>query len=221
MGLTRWLVSPSTQQMTSALMAVMVILGNGVQLSEAADWEWSGEVSLKAGAHWWYAGAKNGAYADATMKFLCLKGKSVAAVEADAHSAWDGTTVETLAAGGTITCGKLYQFVFDEAHMMHRYKVDITDSGDYVFFTEHFPIEFESCETGHFFKTKELVDVEFSGEEGDHSGHDHGDHADDHDAAVTTTAPAAADDHDDHADHDDHDHGRRLLATGDDHDDHD
>ncbi|KAK3277790.1 hypothetical protein CYMTET_14228 [Cymbomonas tetramitiformis] len=168
---------------------------------EHHGWEWAGIVHLEPGSYWWYAGALNGEYADHTMKLLYVNGTSIEAAEESAEEIWeaggDGSPLES--EGLVSKHHQLYQFHFDDDSLVSRYQVNISEGGDYVFFTEHLPTEFESCESGHFFKNSDLVDVEFSAEEAGHD--DHGDH-DEHD----DHEDEEEDGHDDHG-HDDHGHG--------------
>ncbi|KAK3254078.1 hypothetical protein CYMTET_36691 [Cymbomonas tetramitiformis] len=95
--------------------------------------------------------------------------------------------------------------------------VNILSEGDYVFFTEHAPTEFESCESGHFLKSLQLVDVEFEKTAGCHEeADDHDDHAHEDADGHDDHAHEEADGHDDHAHEEEADGHDRLH----DHDDH-
>ena len=67
-----------------------------------------------------------------------------------------------------------YTLTFDDAKDMTVFSVEIPSSGQYTFFTEHMPFEFEADE--HFFKDLAAADVEPIAQEPDtgHAHHHHG-----------------------------------------------
>jgi zinc/manganese transport system substrate-binding protein len=87
-----------------------------------------------------------------------------------------------------------YVLSFDEAKKTTTFKVEIEADGQFAFFTEHMPFEFEDKE--HFFKDASGNDVEPIAQEPDTDNHAHG-----HDDRGKDKH--AKDDHDDHG-HDKH-----------------
>ena len=72
---------------------------------------------------------------------------------------------------------KAFVLNFDKRKESTFFKVDIKEDGQYIFFTEHMPFEFEA--TQHFFKDVLNSDVEPIAQvpdegEGHHHHHDHG-----------------------------------------------
>jgi zinc transport system substrate-binding protein len=145
------------------------------------SFEWAGVFELDEGDYTWTFTKVNGEYADPAMKMVILETD-----DADAHGI---TEVEELAeelmatseektSGSTLVPASMaYQLSFDENADVSSFTVTIEKKGNYVFFTEHMPFEFEADE--HFFKDVRRTNVEPLAEEPE-SGHDHAHAHDDH-----------------------------------------
>ena len=178
--------------------------------------EWAGVFDLPAGSYNWTFAKVNGDYADPAMKMVILKSGDIEASEEKAEALLSSADTKTKQHDDKLVAGEVaYVLSFDEAKKTTTFKVEIEADGQFVFFTEHMPFEFEDKE--HFFKDASGNDVEPIAQEPDTDNHAHGhdDHGKD---------KHAKDDHDDHG-HDKHakddhdDHGKDKHAK-DDHDDH-
>ena len=148
------------------------------------------------------------------MKMVILKSGDIEASEEKAEALLSSDDTKTKRHDDKLVAGEVaYVLSFDEAKKTTTFKVEIEADGQFAFFTEHMPFEFEDKE--HFFKDASGNDVEPIAQEPDTDNHAHGHekHAkDDHDDHGKDKH--AKDDHDDHGkdkhakdDHDDHGHG--------------
>ena len=168
--------------------------------------EWAGVFDLSAGTYDWTFAKVNGDYADPAMKMVILKSGDIEASEEKAETLLSSDDTKTKQHDDKLVAGEVaYVLSFDEAKKTTTFKVEIEADGQFAFFTEHMPFEFEDKE--HFFKDASGNDVEPIAQEPDTDNHAHGhdDHGKD---------KHAKDDHDDHGkdkhakdDHDDHGHG--------------
>jgi len=162
---------------TVLLVIVVVVLGGYFLLSKLAPthihaFEWAGVFDLEPGEYTWQMQKVEGSYADPAMKMLIVRTSSadVAGIEAKEDSAntlFEGSGInkndgETLIPGET-----LYNLILDDSKDAVKFTVSIIEAGAYIFFTEHFPYEFEATE--HFLKDINNEDVEPSAE---HPGYD-------------------------------------------------
>ena len=176
--------------------------------------EWAGVFDLSAGTYDWTFAKVNGDYADPAMKMVILKSGDIEASEEKAETLLSSDDTKTKQHDDKLVAGEVaYILSFDEAKKTTTFKVEIEADGQFAFFTEHMPFEFEDKE--HFFKDASGNNVEPVAQEPDtdNHAHDHEKHAkDDHDDHGKDKH--AKDDHDDHGkdkhaknDHDDHGHG--------------
>ncbi len=154
--------------------------------------EWAGLFALDAGDYTWTFAKVDGEYADPAMKMVILETDDTDAhgiehVEETAEELLTDSSAEEKTPGSALVPGDMaYHLSFDENVDISSFTVRIEQKGNYVFFTEHMPFEFEADE--HFFKDASGTNVEPLAEEPE-TGHDHG-HGD----------------HDEENGHDDHHH---------------
>ena len=152
--------------------------------------EWAGVFDLPAGSYNWTFAKVNGDYADPAMKMVILKSGDIEASEEKAEALLSSDDTKTKQHDDKLVAGEVaYVLSFDEAKKTTTFKVEIEADGQFAFFTEHMPFEFEDKE--HFFKDASGNDVEPIAQEPDTDNHAHGhdDHGKD---------KHAKDDHDDH-----------------------
>ena len=155
--------------------------------------EWAGVFDLPAGSYNWTFAKVNGDYADPAMRTVILKSGDIEASEEKAEALLSSDDTKTKQHDDKLVAGEVaYVLSFDEAKKTTTFKVEIEADGQFAFFTEHMPFEFEDKE--HFFRDASGNDVEPIAQEPDTDNHAHG--HDDHG-------------HDKHAkdNHDDHGHG--------------
>jgi len=129
-------------------------------------WEWKGAFEVNAGHYTWTMTRAGGSYADASMKILFKSwtgehtSANLDALVAQAESTWEDTaTVWTdVTTGADLVPGVPYRMVFDQHSWLTKYMVDISTTGGFIAFCEHFPMEFE--EGFHFFKGEDGADIE-------------------------------------------------------------
>ena len=141
------------------------------------SFEWAGLFDLKAGTYTWSFAKVNGDYADPAMRMVILKSSDIEKSEKlalellNADDAIDKNNNDVLTARN-----EAYVVNFEEKEDVTIFTVEIKKDGEYVFFTEHMPFEFEANE--HFFKDNIGDDIEpiaqFPEEGHDHHHHDHG-----------------------------------------------
>lgn len=136
--------------------------------------EWAGVFDLAKGSYTWSFAKVGGDYADPAMRMVILEAGDIEAVEEAAEELLEADTSTTAKDGDVLTVSDLaYTLSFDDSKDMTVFNVEIATAGQYTFFTEHMPFEFEADE--HFFKDLAAVDVEPIAQEPD-TGHAHGHH---------------------------------------------
>ena len=137
--------------------------------------EWAGVFDLEAGTYKWSFAKVGGDYADPAMKMVILEADDIEAVEETAEEILEAKASTTAADGDVLTASDTaYTLTFDDSKDMTIFSVEIASAGQYTFFTEHMPFEFEANE--HFFKDLSRADVEPIAQEPDtgHGHHHHG-----------------------------------------------
>ncbi len=142
------------------------------------SFEWAGRFDLKKGNYTWSFAKVDGEYADPAMKMVILKSNDIERSEDLAKELLGAKETINKKNKGTLTANnKAYVLKFDQRKDSTVFNVEIKDDGQYTFFTEHMPFEFEANE--HFFKDVLKSDVEPIAQvpdegEGHHHHHDHG-----------------------------------------------
>ena len=142
------------------------------------SFEWAGRFDLKKGNYTWSFAKVDGEYADPAMKMVILKSNDIERSEDLAKELLGAKETINKKNKGTLTANnKAYVLKFDQRKDSTVFNVEIKDDGQYTFFTEHMPFEFEANE--HFFKDVLNSDVEPIAQvpdegEGHHHHHDHG-----------------------------------------------
>ena len=145
--------------------------------SEGA-FEWAGKFQLSKGSYKWSFEKVDGEYADPAMKMVILKSNDIEGSEDLAKELLGSKDSINKKNNGTLTASnKAFVLNFDQRKDITVFKVEIKEDGQYTFFTEHMPFEFEANE--HFFKDALNSDVEPIAQvpdegEGHHHHHDHG-----------------------------------------------
>ena len=115
----------------------------------------------------------DGKYADPAMKMVILKSNDIEGSEDLAKELLGSKDSISRKNNGTlIASNKAFILNFDQRKESTVFNVDIKEDGEYIFFTEHMPFEFESDE--HFFKNTSGDDVEPVAQEPEVDHHDHG-----------------------------------------------
>jgi len=152
-----------------------------------AAFEWAGLFTLKKGTYTWSFSKIDAKYADEKMKMLILNTKEANAdgiegIEEEAISILKKDKFIAKKDLDTLTPSKnLYNITFNQNKEMTKVTITIKQDGNYVFFTEHMPFEFEKDE--HFFKNLAHNDIEpiaSEPEAGDHHHHHDGNSNDPH-----------------------------------------
>ena len=130
---------------------------------ENLPYEWAGVFKLTKGKYTWSFDKIGGKYADSKMRFLMIKAnnKSKNLIEAYKDKAIKIFESETNTArnGDNLDANeKTYELHFDQNKNKTAFKITIKEDGEYIFFTEHMPFEFEYKE--HFLKDLSKNDVE-------------------------------------------------------------
>ncbi len=140
--------------------------------------EWAGKFQLSKGSYKWSFEKVDGEYADPGMKMVILKSNDIEGSE-DLAKELLGSKVSISRKNNDtlIASNKAFILNFDQRKESTVFNVDIKEDGQYIFFTEHMPFEFEA--TQHFFKDVLNSDVEPIAQvpdegEGHHHHHDHG-----------------------------------------------
>ena len=141
------------------------------------SYEWAGKFKLSQGSYKWSFAKVNGKYADPAMKMVILKSNNIESSEKLAKKLLgDKKSIEKNDKGTLLAGKKAYVLNFDQSKEITNFNVEIEKDGQYIFFTEHMPFEFEANE--HFLKDVSNMDVEPIAQvpdEGDgHHHHDHG-----------------------------------------------
>ena len=140
--------------------------------------EWAGKFQLSKGSYKWSFEKVDGEYADPAMKMVILKSNDIEGSEDLAKELLGSKDSISRKNDGTlIASNKAFVLNFDQRKESTVFNVDIKEDGEYIFFTEHMPFEFE--ETQHFFKDVLNSDVEPIAQVPDEGGghhhhHDHG-----------------------------------------------
>jgi len=140
--------------------------------------EWAGKFQLSKGSYKWSFEKVDGEYADPAMKMLILKSDDIEGSEDLAKELLGSKDSISRKNNDTlIASNKAFVLNFDQRKESTVFNVDIKEDGQYIFFTEHMPFEFEA--TQHFFKDVSNSDVEPIAQvpdegEGHHHHHDHG-----------------------------------------------
>ena len=138
--------------------------------------EWAGKFQLSKGSYKWSFEKVDGEYADPAMKMVILKSDDIEGSEDLAKELLGSTDSISRKNNGTlIASNKAFVLNFDQRKDSTVFNVDIKEDGQYIFFTEHMPFEFEA--TQHFFKDVLNSDVEPIAQVPDEGeGHHHHDH---------------------------------------------
>ena len=145
----------------------------------SVPFEWAGLFNLKKGSYIWSFSKVNSKYADEKMKMLILSTKEnnsegIESIEEKAIAIFTEEKVISKKDLNLLTPSKnLYDITFDEQKEITKVTINIAKDGNYVFFTEHMPFEFEKDE--HFFKDLSNNDIEPLASEPD-TGHAHHHH---------------------------------------------
>lgn len=158
----------------SVTLLKTAIEGEHAHEAEGA-FEWAGVFELEKGTYTWTFAKVDGAYADPAMHMVILKTTStdsegIESQEELATTLFSKDAIQKIN-GEILTAGEFnYELTFDETKDSTSFNIEITQSGSYVFYTEHMPTEFESNE--HFFKNSKNEDVEALAQE-PAAGHAH------------------------------------------------
>lgn len=138
--------------------------------------EWAGKFQLSKGSYKWSFEKVDGEYADPAMKMVILKSNDIEGSEDLAKELLGSKDSISRKNDGTlIASNKAFVLNFDQRKESTVFNVDIKEDGEYIFFTEHMPFEFEA--TQHFFKDVSNSDVEPIAQVPDEGeGHHHHDH---------------------------------------------
>ncbi len=138
--------------------------------------EWAGKFQLSKGSYKWSFAKVDGEYADPAMKMVILKSNDIEGSEDLAKELLGSRFSTGRNNNGTLTASnKAFVLNFDQRKESTVFNVEIEEDGQYTFFTEHMPFEFEANE--HFFKDAFNSDVEPIAQVPDEGeGHHHHDH---------------------------------------------
>jgi len=138
--------------------------------------EWAGKFQLSKGSYKWSFEKVDGEYADPAMKMVILKSNDIEGSEDLAKELLGSKDSISRKNDGTlIASSKAFTVNFDQRKESTVFNVEIKEDGQYIFFTEHMPFEFEA--TQHFFKDVLNSDVEPIAQVPDEGeGHHHHDH---------------------------------------------
>ena len=142
------------------------------------SFEWAGKFQLSKGSYKWSFAKVGGEYADPAMKMVILESNDIESSEELAKELLGSKKSINKKNNGTLVASnKAYVLNFDQGKESTVFNVEIEKDGQYTFFTEHMPFEFEADE--HFFKDLSNSDVEPIAQvpdegEGHHHHHDHG-----------------------------------------------
>ena len=138
--------------------------------------EWAGKFQLSKGSYKWSFAKVDGEYADPAMKMVILKSNDIEGSEDLAKELLGSRFSTRRNNNGILTASdKAFVLNFDQRKESTVFNVEIKEDGQYTFFTEHMPFEFEANE--HFFKDALNSDVEPIAQVPDEGeGHHHHDH---------------------------------------------
>ncbi len=140
------------------------------------SFEWAGKFQLSKGSYKWSFAKVGGEYADPAMKMVILESNDIESSEELAKELLGSKKSINKKNNGTlVVSNKAYVLNFDQGKESTVFNVEIKEDGQYTFFTEHMPFEFEAEE--HFFKDISNSDVEPIAQVPDEGeGHHHHDH---------------------------------------------
>ena len=140
------------------------------------SFEWAGKFQLSKGSYKWSFAKVGGEYADPAMKMVILESNDIESSEELAKELLGSKKSINKKNNGTLVASnKAYVLNFDQGKESTVFNVEIEKDGQYTFFTEHMPFEFEADE--HFFKDLSNSDVEPIAQVPDEGeGHHHHDH---------------------------------------------
>ena len=140
------------------------------------SFEWAGKFQLSKGSYKWSFAKVGGEYADPAMKMVILESNDIESSEELAKELLGSKDSINKKNNGTLVASnKAYVLNFDQRKESTVFNVEIQEDGQYTFFTEHMPFEFEAEE--HFFKDISNSDVEPIAQVPDEGeGHHHHDH---------------------------------------------
>jgi ABC-type Zn uptake system ZnuABC Zn-binding protein ZnuA len=161
---------------TSKSVTLLKTAEEGGHAHEAEGaFEWAGVFELEKGVYTWSFSKVDGAYADPAIHMVLLKTTSSDSEGIELQEELAITLFSKNAIkknnGETLNVGEFnYELTFDDTKDVSTFKIEITEKGQYVIYTEHMPTEFESDE--HFFKDVNRNDVEALAQE-PATGHAH------------------------------------------------
>ena len=140
------------------------------------SFEWAGKFQLSKGSYKWSFAKVGGEYADPAMKMVILESNDIESSEELAKELLGSKDSINKKNNGTLVASnKAFILNFDQGRESTVFNVEIQEDGQYTFFTEHMPFEFEAEE--HFFKDISNSDVEPIAQVPDEGeGHHHHDH---------------------------------------------
>ncbi len=140
------------------------------------SFEWAGKFQLSKGSYKWSFAKVGGEYADPAMKMVILESNDIESSEELAKELLGSKdSINKKNNGILLASNKAYVLNFDQGKDSTVFNVEIQEDGQYTFFTEHMPFEFEAEE--HFFKDLSNSDVEPIAQVPDEGeGHHHHDH---------------------------------------------
>ena len=140
------------------------------------SFEWAGKFQLSKGSYKWSFAKVGGEYADPAMKMVILESNDIESSEELAKELLGSKySINKKNNGTLVASNKAYVLNFDQRKESTVFNVEIQEDGQYTFFTEHMPFEFEAEE--HFFKDLSNSDVEPIAQVPDEGeGHHHHNH---------------------------------------------
>jgi len=150
---------------------------SNTQKTETLPYEWLGLFELKKGTYTWSFAKVSGRYADPKMKFLMLKAEGnstqdIKDYKNKAKTFFNHQNSLSVKDGNSLNAKeRFYTLHFDETKEQTLFTLVIQKSGQYLFFTEHMPFEFEDKE--HFLKDLVRNDIEPTLQEPKSGAHHH------------------------------------------------
>ena len=156
--------------------------GHDEHAGEGHAFEWAGVFKLPAGDYTWTFAKVDGDYADPMMKMVFLPTSSDGEEGIEEQEEVAERLIKQQSSVRRNHDGRLipnkedaYQLVFDANRNVTELRITIKNEGNYAFFTEHMPFEFEADE--HFLKNASGKNIEPTAQEpeaGHHHHHGHG-----------------------------------------------
>ncbi len=170
-------MTPSMRNWESKKQTVVIGV-SAISVDDHAEgaFEWAGKFQLSKGSYKWSFAKVDGEYADPAMKMVILKSNDIEGSEDLAKELLGSRFSTRRNNNGTLTASdKAFVLNFDQRKESTVFNVEIKEDGQYTFFTEHMPFEFEAND--HFFKDALNSDVEPIAQVPDEGeGHHHHDH---------------------------------------------